>query len=205
MVEGIWPKFCIKVGAKEEGSNAIGNGEMGAFDGSILVGGVGTGGTDVVAKSCKKFSNFGVVEKFTTLVQKNIFVCTLRGMILEETAEPMKGESFGDTGVTVETTSEVIRNDDPTGLSIYAKIVFLTCLVFRFYAGKGGINRKALVWSSGNTSGVRTGSFLCLLSLDTGGAIVKDWVGLVKLGNTFDMFMGIVEVVVGGMPKAVMP
>ena len=64
---------------------------MAAFYWTILVGGIGTGGADGVAKAFEKALNFGVGIEFTTLVEENIFIFAGGCMMLEKMTQPVNG------------------------------------------------------------------------------------------------------------------
>jgi hypothetical protein len=77
-MESIWPEFDIKIGAVEHGTKSVTNGLMCAFNWSILVGAVGAGGSNFVAKVFEKSSNFWVIIEFATLIQEDILVLDTR-------------------------------------------------------------------------------------------------------------------------------
>ena len=49
------------------------------------------------------------------------------------------------------------------------------------------------------------GSFLGLFGMNAGRTLVEDGVHVFELGDTFDMFVDVVQVVVAGVSKAMVP
>ena len=56
-----------------------------------------------------------------------------------------------------------------------------------------------------SSGGVGTSGFLGLLGTDASGALVQDRVHVLELGDTFDMLVGVVQIVITGMAKALVP
>ena len=100
---------------------------------------------------------------------------------------------------------EVISDKYPTGFAVEADIVFAALLVLGFGTREGEVNGEALVGLGSSASGVVTGSFLGLFGTNAGGTLVEDGVHVFELGNTFDMFVCVVQVVVAGVSKAMVP
>ena len=178
---------------------------MATFHRAILVRGIGTGRAEFVAKACEELLNVRVVEQLTTLVKEDILVTGAGGMFLEEMAKPVNGCSFGDAGVAMFHAGEVVGDEDPACFAIETQVVLFTGRVLGFLSSKGKINGKALVGFLSSAGGVGTSSFFSLFSTNTGGALIQDWVHVLELGDPFDMFVGVVQVVIAGMAKALMP
>ena len=53
VMEGVGPKFDVKIGAGMEAAKTIGKSEVTAFHRSVLVGGISAGGVDIVAQLFK--------------------------------------------------------------------------------------------------------------------------------------------------------
>ncbi len=119
--------------------------------------------------------------------------------------EPSNGGSLRDTGVTKVVAGEVVGNKDPTGFTVQAKVFGDTFGILGFGTGEGKVDRETLERLLGNHCGVVAGRVFALFGLDTSRALVEDRIMMLKLGNTFDMLMGIVEVIITGVSKALVP
>ena len=100
---------------------------------------------------------------------------------------------------------EVISDKCPTCLAVEADVVFAALLVLGFRTREGEVDGEALAGLGSSASGVVTGSFLGLFGTNAGGTLVEDGVHVFELGDAFDMFVGVVQIVVAGMAKAVVP
>ena len=78
MIECKGPKARRKGRAKEHGTNGITDGLVSAFDRTILMGQIGTGGVDSIVEFFEERYNERVVVELTTLVKDNIFVFNIR-------------------------------------------------------------------------------------------------------------------------------
>jgi hypothetical protein len=80
VLEGIRPKFGVKASTREHQVKGVTNGLMRPFHRTILVGGIGTCGTDVIAITFEEAANLGILVQFASLVKVDVFVVTRRGM-----------------------------------------------------------------------------------------------------------------------------
>ena len=205
VMEAVWPKLRFQVSTNEHSADGIGKGDVTTFHRAILVGSISTSGTNVIAKMLAKLLHIRVVVQFTSLVKKNTFVAATRGMFLQEMPEPVDRGSLGDASVAMFHAGEVVGDEDPACFAIETQVVLFTGRVLGFLTSKGEINGKALVGFFSSAGGVGAGSLLSLFSTNTGGALVQDWVHVLELGDPFDMLVGIAQVVIAGMAKALMP
>jgi hypothetical protein len=105
MVKCTWPEFRRKIGTMDEKrTKSLGNSLIGAFNGSILVGCVGSSGFDMVSKTSKELMNLGSrLEEFTDLIDVNVFVLNFGETMFEKKlGEPTDRRSFGDVRATKE-------------------------------------------------------------------------------------------------------
>ena len=201
----IRPKLGVQGGSKKQRAQPVSNSEMGTLDGAILMGGVSTGGADFVVVFCKQFLDFRMVVEFTALIKEDILVGTSRAVVFEEVSQPSHRSSFGDSGVTMEAACVMIGNQDPSGFTIEANKFSLALLVSGAGAGEGEVDGEALVCPGGCLGCVRTSRLLGHLSLDADWAFIKDGISSRELGDTLDGVVGIVQVIITGMPKALVP
>jgi hypothetical protein len=61
----------------------ISNGLVGSFNRAVLMGAVGTGGPNGVAKTLKESANFLIIIKFASLVHADILARDLGSVLLE--------------------------------------------------------------------------------------------------------------------------
>lgn len=119
----IRPKCRRKIGSMEHSTDGISNSLMCTFNRAVLVGRISTSGANVVVKTFEESLDLGVLVEFTTLVHVDILVSAPGCMVLEEVTKPGDGGSFGETGITMETSRLVVSNKDPGGFTIKADIV----------------------------------------------------------------------------------
>ena len=105
----------------------------------------------------------------------------------------------------MEFVGKVISNQYPAGFAVKANIVSTSVRVLGTSAREGEVDRETLIRLSGDTSGVRASGFFTLFGANTGGTFVEDLIMVGKLGNTFDKTVGIVQIVITGMAKTLMP
>ena len=102
-------------------------------------------------------------------------------------------------------TREMIHNKNPTGFTIQSYIVMLPVGILGLDAGKREVNGESLVGLSSQSGGIQSSRCLGLLCMDACWADLKYVFHMFELGNSINMLMGIVEVVVTGMSKMLMP
>ena len=68
MVECIWPKTGIKVGAEEHRANGVGDSEVAALNRAILVGSISTGGSHLVVVALEQGHNLRVLVELSALI-----------------------------------------------------------------------------------------------------------------------------------------
>jgi len=204
-VKGIRPELDVQVGTKKHGMDGIGNSEMSPFNRSILVGSISTSRADIITKVMEETDNLRVPVKLTALVKDNIFASAGRGMCCKEVAQPVDGGGLGDSGITMVHPSEVVSDKEPASLTIDANVVRAMGFILGLGARKGEVNGQSLVGQGGSPSGVGTSRFFGLLGTDASRAAFQDGVHVFELRDTFDMLVGIVQVVITGMAKAMVP
>jgi hypothetical protein len=70
---------------------------------------------------------------------------------------------------------------------------------------EGKIKTKTLIRDSSFPSGVGAGSAFLQLGLNANRAGFKDWISMVELGYTVNIFMGIIKMFITYMVKSLMP
>ena len=140
MMEGIRPKLDIEASTVQHGANGICNCAMGAFNGSVLIGRISSCGSNLIPKRLEKFLNFRVAVKFTPLIHEDVLVRDVWIMIREELPQPFNRRGLGDTSITVETTSDVIRDKNPRSFTVEAKVVGRASFILGFDATEREIN-----------------------------------------------------------------
>jgi hypothetical protein len=180
---------------------------MGMLDKAILMGRVCTSGEDIVTKRGEEFANSRVVEEFTSLVKIDVFVfhSRTRRVTGKEGLNPCHGSTFANTGFTMETSSEVISSEDVTGLAVEASLVLGAILGLGALSSEGKIKAKTLIGNGSLTSRVRSGRSLFHFGLDINGASIEDRLTVEKLGDTIDVFVGIIKMLVTNMVETLMP
>jgi hypothetical protein len=180
---------------------------MGTLNEAILMGRVCTSGEDIVSKGGEEFANSRVVEEFASLVEIDVFVFDsgTRGVPSKECSNPCDGGTFSNTGFTVETSGKVISSKYVTGLAVEASIVLGAILCLGALSGEGKIKTETLIWDSSLTSRVRAGRSLFHFGLDTNGASIEDRFTMAKLGDTINVFVGIIKMLVTNMVETLMP
>jgi len=206
VVKSIRPKFGIKVGAEEHGTDGIGDSEVCAFDRTILIRRVGTGGADFVSTTFKELADLRVLVEFTTLVEVHILIRALRSMVFQEVTKPVDWRGFGDAGITVKTTGVVVSHQDPASFAVETNVIFAPfVIILGLHAREGEINGKALIGADSNASSVGSGRFLLLLGTDASRALFEDRVHVFELRDALYKSMRIVEVVVTGVAETLVP
>ena len=130
-------------------------------------------------------------------------------MLFQEIAKPVYGAGFGDASFSMEATSKVVGNDNCTGLTIIALKVVSMVVIFGAGTRKPEVDRESLIRDGGSPGRIRPSRFFVLFGADTGRTDIEDLASVVGLGsevgNTLDPFVGILEVVVRDVAKALVP
>ena len=179
------------------------------FNGFILIGRIGSGGSDDVPKSRKKFLDFRITVQFPPLIQIDVFIGTCRSVLFQEVPKPVDGTGFGNASFTVKATSKVIGDDNGACFAIIAFKVLAAVFVFRSGTREPKVDRESLIGNSGCAGSIGASRFFVLFGADTSGTDIKDLTSVVGLrsevGDTFYPFVGIVKVVVGDVAEALVP
>jgi hypothetical protein len=99
----------------------------------------------------------------------------------------------------------VIGKQDVTGFAVDAFISHTTSFVFRALTGKGEVHGEALPRNGRGASRVMARCSLLELHGETDGALIKDGFFMRKLWNAVDVFVGVVQVCIAGVCKALVP
>ena len=136
VLKSIGPEADVGTSTSKECTYGVGDSEMGTFDRTVLMRGVGTGRMKGVAELGKKRANLGVSIELTALVKVHILVRTCRGMFAKESSQPLNRGGLRDASDANFKSGEVIRDENPTGLTIEANVFGATSSVGRLNTRK---------------------------------------------------------------------
>ena len=88
VVEGIWPELDREVSTMEHGTKSISNGEVSAFDGTVLVRRVRACCMDAVAELTEELLDLRIPIKFPSLIHIHVLVGAMWRIISEELPKP---------------------------------------------------------------------------------------------------------------------
>ena len=205
MMEGIRPKTGIKISTKEHGTESVSDCKVGTLHRAILMRGVGTSWSNRIAVALEEGSDLGVAIKFTALVHVDVFMGTRRGMMTQEMIEPVDGGGFAAAGIAIKVTGEVVRYQNPACFTIEALVEGGSGGIGGGCASKREVDGQTLKGDGGCAGRMGASGGLGLFGSNAGGAEVEDRVMVGKLGDTVNVAMGIVEVMIAGMAKALVP
>jgi hypothetical protein len=196
-LKGVGPKFDRQIGTGKHATEGISNGLMCAFDGSVLIVSVSASWEDFITVFVKEGSDFWVSVKLTTLIKVNVLVfCVGGGVATEPGIKPGERSSLGNACGTIQSGSGMVSQEDPTCFTVEAFIVFGASSVLGLLASEGEIDGNTLPRDSGAAS-----EFFG----KTGRAVIEYGIRLDELGHALYMLMGIVQVGVATMVKALVP
>jgi hypothetical protein len=105
----------------------------------------------------------------------------------------------------MKTTSKVISSKDITGLAVEASIVLCAVFSFGTLTSESKIEAKALVRKRNRTRSIGARGSLFHFCLDTNRASIEDRGGVTKLGDSINIFVSIIEMLVTNMVQTLMP
>lgn len=117
----------------------------------------------------------------------------------------MKGSSFRNACVTKLHAREVIANENPAGLAVEPKEIRGARDIFGGDTSEGEVDRKALKGDGCCTGRMRTRGSFGLFGSNASGADIKDRIKMFEFGDTRDVFVGVVEVIVTWVTQALVP
>ena len=121
--ESIGPELDVKISTTQKRPHGVGESSVGTFNRSVLMGSITTGRKQFIAERLEQIKNIWVVEEFSTLIDMNILVTTIRAMLREKMSEPFYRSSFRDATVSVFHPSKVISDKDPTSFTMETSII----------------------------------------------------------------------------------
>jgi hypothetical protein len=83
VIKSIGPESWVKVGSRKHGTECVANGLVGAFDGAVLMGGIGARGVNGVVEFFKEGNDERVLVELSTLIKDDIFIIDV-GRMLDE-------------------------------------------------------------------------------------------------------------------------
>jgi hypothetical protein len=169
--------------------------------------GFGTSRDDLkVEFNLKEILDLGVAKEFATLIHVDIAPGKLRRyMTMEPAAEPVDRGTFANTGNTMKGFSVMVGDENIAGLTIEAKEVLVVGRVLGALTRERKVDGEALAGASSFArGGVTTGS-LVELGLEAHGAVLKDGLRDIELGDTMGKEMGTGELGIRAVAKALVP
>jgi hypothetical protein len=83
VIKSIGPEAWVKVGSRKHGTECVANGLVGAFDGAVLMGGIGARWVNGVVEFFEEGNDERVLVELSTLIKDDIFIIDV-GRMLDE-------------------------------------------------------------------------------------------------------------------------
>ena len=99
----------------------------------------------------------------------------------------------------------MISDEYPTSFTVETNVVMLSFFILRTCTREREVNGEALERCYGNPCSVVPCRRFGLLGTNAGGALIKDWIFMRKSRNTFDVFVRLVQIIVTGVTKPLVP
>jgi hypothetical protein len=178
---------------------------MGTFNGAVLMGRVGTGGMQDVAKFLEESTDAWIVVEFPTLVQMHAFVLDLRGMGNKPLAEPVDGCPLGNADGAIKSARKMVLDHNEAGFTIESFAGGGARFVFGSLASEGEGDRQTLPRSGCFHHRRMAGRTFLELGRKAGRKLFKNWVVMLESRNTKDVLVSMTKAVVAAVGKALMP
>ena len=147
---------------------------MWTFHRAVLMGGVGTGGVNIMTKLLEQDLNLGVVVQFAILIHMDVLVRKLRYMTDQPLLEPVGRSAFRYSNSTIKCTGKMVFDHNEVGFTTETLVSGGTSFFLGRLSSEGKVNREPLPRDGSIRPRGMIRPIFLHLSRQTGGAVIKN-------------------------------